>query len=129
MPEPSACPDTPRLEQFLSGELNEGEQKALELHIEGCASCQRSLEALLPTNRSWVDVLGKPKVRAGDPSEVTQPGCLFCVWLIVRNRAHSVRNEFLWCPVPYVPGACPGRCGRCERKNSGTFLSRLDIWH
>jgi formylglycine-generating enzyme required for sulfatase activity len=74
MPEPSACPNTQHLEQFLAGKLNEGEQKALELHIEGCTSCQRSLEALLPTNRSWVEVLGKPNARAGDPSEVTQAG-------------------------------------------------------
>jgi hypothetical protein len=31
MPEPSVCPDTQHLEQFLAGKLNEGEQKALEL--------------------------------------------------------------------------------------------------
>jgi serine/threonine protein kinase len=98
MPDPTACPDTPRLEQFLAGKLNEGEQKALELHIEGCASCQQALESLLPTNRSWIDVLGKPKVRTGDLSEVTQAG----------PTATALEEELSF----LTPSSKPGHLGR-----------------
>jgi serine/threonine protein kinase/formylglycine-generating enzyme required for sulfatase activity len=51
MTEKRTCPDRSRLESLLAGSLSEAEQGAVTEHVEGCASCQKTLEILAGTSR------------------------------------------------------------------------------
>jgi RNA polymerase sigma factor (sigma-70 family) len=41
------CPTRPSLEEFLAGELADEEERALSIHLDGCASCRLVLETLV----------------------------------------------------------------------------------
>jgi serine/threonine-protein kinase len=51
MSEKRTCPDRGRLESLLAGALPDAEQAAVAEHVEGCESCQTTLERLAGTSR------------------------------------------------------------------------------
>jgi serine/threonine protein kinase len=51
MTEKPTCPDRLRLESLLAGLLSEAEQGAVTEHVEGCESCQKTLDILAGNSR------------------------------------------------------------------------------
>lgn len=51
-PHATIC-DPDRLEQFLSGRLNDGEERDLLLHLETCDACRRELDRQAAEPESW----------------------------------------------------------------------------
>jgi serine/threonine-protein kinase len=50
------CPDQARLSALLHGELSEAEQSDLGAHLEGCSSCQETLQGLAAGSGSWAGI-------------------------------------------------------------------------
>ncbi len=49
----NTCPEPSRLRDLLDGNLPEGEQQELNLHLETCETCQGTLEGLVAGEESW----------------------------------------------------------------------------
>jgi serine/threonine protein kinase len=63
-----ACPEPIRLKGLLDGTLPEGEQAALNGHLETCEPCQETLESLVAGGESWWErarQLGREQVGCG----------------------------------------------------------------
>jgi WD40 repeat protein/serine/threonine protein kinase len=65
-----SCPGAAKLQQLLDHELSEGEQLAVERHIETCALCQAQLDRLTATAGEGLPVAYIPASYSG--SEVSQ---------------------------------------------------------
>ena len=52
------CPTSERLKSLLDGTMPEAEQQATQSHVDGCAACQRNLEALVAGTESWDAAVG-----------------------------------------------------------------------
>jgi WD40 repeat protein/tRNA A-37 threonylcarbamoyl transferase component Bud32 len=53
MTEQASCPDAVRWRELLDGTLPHRDQRALDAHLEACASCQQTLEELAADRRVW----------------------------------------------------------------------------
>ncbi len=60
-------PSRDRLEQFLADQVNEAEAAALEAHVEGCATCQQTLEQL--TDQEPSEPRRADRARNDDPDD------------------------------------------------------------
>src|SRR5262245_41637868 len=53
MTRPTGCPEAGRWQGLLEGSLPEGEQAALNVHLETCAACQQTVEELAAGRAIW----------------------------------------------------------------------------
>ena len=68
MTEKATCPDRRELESLLAGALPDAEQGALTEHIEGCESCQKTLDVLAANSRE------EQARHLADPPAPPEPG-------------------------------------------------------
>lgn len=52
-----ACPSTEQLKALVDGSLSDNEQLVLQQHVDGCTTCQQSLESMVAGSQSWDDAI------------------------------------------------------------------------
>lgn len=76
MPQPpqpaSSCPRPERLKQLLDATLPEAEQAALSAHVDGCETCQRTLEGLAAGRETWQGAARNLQNAAPEPAPKLQ---------------------------------------------------------
>ena len=80
---------TPRLSEYLDGELSAQEQQALESHVEGCESCRNSLRELSSVVTRLRDSAAEPSVE----NEVAAMWPHVAASLPERASHHAVRSR------------------------------------
>ncbi len=113
----SRCPDVGVLRRLLDGDLSADEAAAADTHVEGCADCQRVLDALVADSRLRGDrrgsTLGQPALLQ-IPGDRAEPPAGTVETEVVTDSSLTGAYSSSSGPAPVAAPGPAGRLGDCE---------------
>jgi hypothetical protein len=109
------CPPVGRLKELLADRLPAGESARLTEHLEECPACQRRVEGLAASRKSWPELARKLSDRPPEPA----PALREVMDKLKDSQEEQTSDEVISCgelPLGFLrPSDKPGQLGRLER--------------